>query len=220
MSGGWRESALARSVHSDTASCRYTPCCHGNIVAVDHLLINCLCKKCWKDGLERWSCTVCPNVLHLTFLLFLSCSSLLPFCLLIILPYLPPSFSSSLFPSLSLSLSPSQRQRSHIPCYWETQPMGCLKPHCPFKHSKPRPPLPGTFDRLTQYEEKGGMESVMHLEERKGGMGEGERRDGREKEGWMKGEKEREWRVFPSVWTYLLIARTKFSDFSNQRHYR
>ena len=58
--------------------------------------------------------------------------------------------------------------------------MGCLKPHCPFKHSKPRPPLPGTFDRLTQYEEKGGMESVLHLwlEERKGGMGEGERRDG------------------------------------------
>ena len=107
MSDGWRESALARSVHSDTASCRYTPCCHGNIVAVDHLLINCLCKKCWKDGLERWSCTVCPNVLHLTFLLFLSCSSLLPFCLLIIPPYLPPSFSSSLFPSLSLPLSAS-----------------------------------------------------------------------------------------------------------------
>ena len=38
VSDGWRESALARSVHFDTASCRYTPCCHGNIVVVDHLL--------------------------------------------------------------------------------------------------------------------------------------------------------------------------------------
>ena len=97
MSGGWRESAHERSVHSDTASCRYTPCCHGNIVAVDHLLINCLCNKCWKDGLERCTCTVCPNVLHLSFLFFLSCSSLLPSSL--------PFSLSFLLTTLSLSLS-------------------------------------------------------------------------------------------------------------------
>ena len=49
--------------------------------------------------------------------------------------------------------------------------MGCLKPHCPFKHSKPRLALPGTFDRLTQYKEKGGM---VH---------------GWKKEGWREGWK-------------------------------
>ncbi|XP_076472003.1 uncharacterized protein LOC143301530 [Babylonia areolata] len=32
-----------------------------------------------------------------------------------------------------------QMDRSKIPCYWETQPVGCTKPHCAFKHFKPRP---------------------------------------------------------------------------------
>ncbi|XP_078586681.1 uncharacterized protein LOC144868381 isoform X2 [Branchiostoma floridae x Branchiostoma japonicum] len=31
------------------------------------------------------------------------------------------------------------KDRSNIQCYWETQPSGCLKPHCVFHHSKPRP---------------------------------------------------------------------------------
>lgn len=29
--------------------------------------------------------------------------------------------------------------RSQIPCYWENQPTGCSKPHCAFKHFKPKP---------------------------------------------------------------------------------
>lgn len=28
---------------------------------------------------------------------------------------------------------------SEVPCYWETQPTGCVKINCPYKHSKPRP---------------------------------------------------------------------------------
>lgn len=28
--------------------------------------------------------------------------------------------------------------RRDIPCYWETKPSGCQKPHCVFKHSAPR----------------------------------------------------------------------------------
>lgn len=31
-----------------------------------------------------------------------------------------------------------QKNRNEIPCYWETQPTGCLKPHCAFRHSLPR----------------------------------------------------------------------------------
>ena len=123
------------------------------------------------------------------------------------LSFLPTTFGSlPLFFPFSF-LSHSQRQRSHIPCYWETQPVGCLKPHCPFKHSKPRPALPGTFDRLTQYKEKGGKPSW--LEERKREGREGWREEG---EGWREGgkrerkkrgrdrekrkdEEEREWRT-------------------------
>lgn len=43
------------------------------------------------------------------------------------------------------------RQRGSIPCYWESQPTGCLRPHCPFKHSKPRPHMPTVRERITQY---------------------------------------------------------------------
>lgn len=31
-----------------------------------------------------------------------------------------------------------QKNRKVIPCYWETQPGGCLKPHCPFQHKTPK----------------------------------------------------------------------------------
>ena len=29
-----------------------------------------------------------------------------------------------------------QKDRSTIPCYWESQPGGCTKPHCVFKHQR------------------------------------------------------------------------------------
>lgn len=32
-----------------------------------------------------------------------------------------------------------RKNRKAIPCYWETQPVGCLKEHCPFLHQHPRP---------------------------------------------------------------------------------
>ena len=44
-----------------------------------------------------------------------------------------------------------QRQRSVIPCYWESQPSGCLKTHCPFLHTKPRPQLPSVKERVSQF---------------------------------------------------------------------
>ncbi|KAL6464553.1 hypothetical protein MHYP_G00268700 [Metynnis hypsauchen] len=31
-----------------------------------------------------------------------------------------------------------KKNRKEIPCYWETQPGGCQKPHCAFHHEKPR----------------------------------------------------------------------------------
>ncbi|XP_065191929.1 zinc finger CCCH domain-containing protein 11B-like [Sycon ciliatum] len=35
-----------------------------------------------------------------------------------------------------------QKDRGSMPCYWESQPVGCTKPFCPFKHLKPRPGAP------------------------------------------------------------------------------
>ncbi|KAJ8919329.1 hypothetical protein NQ315_003913 [Exocentrus adspersus] len=32
-----------------------------------------------------------------------------------------------------------RKNRKAIPCYWESQPVGCLKAHCPFLHQNPRP---------------------------------------------------------------------------------
>ena len=29
-----------------------------------------------------------------------------------------------------------KRDRSQIPCFWETQPNGCSKTNCPFLHEK------------------------------------------------------------------------------------
>ena len=46
---------------------------------------------------------------------------------------------------------PLQRQRASIPCYWESQPSGCLKQHCPFKHTKPRPQVPTVREKISQY---------------------------------------------------------------------
>lgn len=37
-----------------------------------------------------------------------------------------------------------QKNRKAIPCYWETQPSGCRKPHCPFQHKNPREVVPET----------------------------------------------------------------------------
>ena len=31
-----------------------------------------------------------------------------------------------------------QKNRKSIPCYWETQPGGCRKPHCSFMHKNAR----------------------------------------------------------------------------------
>ncbi|KAK7098861.1 zinc finger CCCH domain-containing protein 11A-like isoform X2 [Littorina saxatilis] len=42
-----------------------------------------------------------------------------------------------------------QVDRSQIPCFWENQPTGCVKPHCVFKHFKPKsgaPPTPATTE--------------------------------------------------------------------------
>ena len=38
-----------------------------------------------------------------------------------------------------------------IPCYWESQPSGCLKAHCSFLHTKPRPQLPNVTERVSQF---------------------------------------------------------------------
>lgn len=37
-----------------------------------------------------------------------------------------------------------RKNRKAIPCYWESQPVGCLKEHCPFLHQHPRPSLDGS----------------------------------------------------------------------------
>ncbi|XP_065179908.1 zinc finger CCCH domain-containing protein 11A-like [Sycon ciliatum] len=34
------------------------------------------------------------------------------------------------------------KDRGSMPCYWESQRVGCTKPFCPFKHLKPRPDAP------------------------------------------------------------------------------
>lgn len=31
-----------------------------------------------------------------------------------------------------------KKNRSQIPCYWEAQPVGCQKSHCPFFHKSPK----------------------------------------------------------------------------------
>ena len=44
-----------------------------------------------------------------------------------------------------------QVNRSTIECYWESQPAGCQKPHCVFKHTKSKnshPPESGKWEYL------------------------------------------------------------------------
>ncbi|CAG2056712.1 unnamed protein product [Timema podura] len=59
-----------------------------------------------------------------------------------------------------------RKNRKMIPCYWENQPTGCRKQHCPFLHKSPReaPASPADHDRSkdsasvlqkTQREERG-----------------------------------------------------------------
>ena len=38
--------------------------------------------------------------------------------------------------SLPLHVGCEQKNRSQIPCYWESQPGGCRKPHCVFLHRR------------------------------------------------------------------------------------
>merc|ERR1719431_2201856 len=33
------------------------------------------------------------------------------------------------------------KKRKVTPCYWETQPQGCNKPHCAFLHQQPKDPV-------------------------------------------------------------------------------
>jgi len=38
-------------------------------------------------------------------------------------------------------LDGGDKKRNVIDCYWESQPGGCSKPHCPFLHDKPKDPV-------------------------------------------------------------------------------
>ena len=42
-----------------------------------------------------------------------------------------------------------QFDRSKVACYWESQPSGCLKEHCPFSHSKPQTAVSGVTEMAT-----------------------------------------------------------------------
>ena len=33
------------------------------------------------------------------------------------------------------------KKRKVTPCYWESQPQGCTKPHCAFLHQQPKDPV-------------------------------------------------------------------------------
>ena len=62
----------------------------------------------------------------------------------------------------------SQRQRSVIACYWESQPSGCLKAHCPFLHSKPRPNHKHALQRLGEFKLSSiKINSIEDLKEKK-----------------------------------------------------
>lgn len=41
-----------------------------------------------------------------------------------------------------------RKNRKAIPCYWETQPVGCLKEHCPFLHQHPRSTVEGSTKNM------------------------------------------------------------------------
>ncbi|XP_050294055.1 zinc finger CCCH domain-containing protein 11A-like isoform X2 [Anthonomus grandis grandis] len=45
-----------------------------------------------------------------------------------------------------------RKNRKAIPCYWESQPVGCLKPHCPFMHQVASQRSEGPNDALNKSE--------------------------------------------------------------------
>ena len=40
--------------------------------------------------------------------------------------------------------------RNKTKCYWESQPTGCKKPHCPFLHDKPKEPYPEAVTKILE----------------------------------------------------------------------
>lgn len=68
------------------------------------------------------------------------------------------------------------KKRDLIPCYWEGQPGGCQKPHCPFRHqntlgsqpanSQPDPRLTSPADRLQAPKTMGGGSHGMIIIDR------------------------------------------------------
>ena len=44
----------------------------------------------------------------------------------------------------------AQMNRNKTKCYWESQPTGCKKPHCPFLHDKPKEPYPEAVTKILE----------------------------------------------------------------------
>ena len=44
----------------------------------------------------------------------------------------------------------AQLNRNKTKCYWESQPTGCKKPHCPFLHDKPKEPYPEAVTQILE----------------------------------------------------------------------
>ena len=44
----------------------------------------------------------------------------------------------------------AQMNRNKTKCYWESQPTGCKKPHCPFLHDKPKDPYPEAVTQILE----------------------------------------------------------------------
>ncbi|KFQ06223.1 Uncharacterized protein C12orf50, partial [Haliaeetus albicilla] len=62
-----------------------------------------------------------------------------------------------------------QRKYSNVPCFWETQPVGCVRFNCAFHHSKPRNInglfLPPTNSAPLQQGIQGGILPPAHCQE-------------------------------------------------------
>ncbi|KAM9634451.1 uncharacterized protein C12orf50 homolog [Morphnus guianensis] len=63
----------------------------------------------------------------------------------------------------------AQRTYSNVPCFWETQPVGCVRFNCAFHHSKPRTInglfLPPTNSAPLQQGVQGGILHPAHRQE-------------------------------------------------------
>ena len=44
----------------------------------------------------------------------------------------------------------ASKKRNVMPCYFETQPGGCRKPHCPYLHERPKEPLDDQLQRMME----------------------------------------------------------------------